>query len=190
MAWLLVACLWSLPVCVWSAPPGIPPVDALSDSAAAASRRYPEPPDPLEDTPGYPPERAPDVVHPALNPPGGPPPPFPVRREIPTLPRQTVPVVVRDVVCGAYVLSPGYQPEAVTFRLGVPCDAEDLVAEATRHLRQLRLPFCNCVMPVQASAVTKLCNAARVPGLGCICCGFGCLSGLAGHASRRQRPNH
>ena len=120
MAWLLVACLWSLPVCVWSAPPGIPPVDALSDSAAAASRRYPEPPDPLEDTPGYPPERAPDVVHPALNPPRGPPPPFPVRREIPTLPRQTVPVVVRDVVCGAYVLSPGYQPEAVTFRLGFP----------------------------------------------------------------------
>ena len=121
------------------------------------------PPDPLLVTPGLPAERAPDIVHPAVLPPRGPPPPFPVRRELPALPRQTAPVSIHDVVCGAWVLSPCYLPEAITFQLGVPCDLEDLVDAAVRHLQQLRLPFCRRVLAARPQPLPACATLLVIP---------------------------
>ena len=151
--------VWSLPQCIWCAPRGLPILSAAAEAAVDAQprRAYPAPPDPLGESEGLPPDRAPDVIHPSVSPPRGPPPPLPIRTELPALRQQTAPVQTCDVDCAAFVMCPGYQPESLRLRVGMPCDIEDFVDTVLGGVSQISsCPFATGCLRCAHS----LCQAA------------------------------
>ena len=157
--------VWNLPQCIWCAPRGLPTLSAAAEAAGAAQPRrvYPAPPDPLGESEGLPPDRAPDVIHPSVSPPRGPPPPLPIRTELPALRQQTTPVQTCDVDCAAFVMCPGYQPESLRLRVGMPCDIEDFVDSVGRGLSDLKLPFCNRLLAVRPQPLPGCASLIVVP---------------------------
>eukprot|EP00439_Symbiodinium_sp_Y106_P037672 s8489_g4.t1 len=162
---LLAACLWNAPLVVWSTPPGLPDLVAAGQAAEHArdQRRYPRPPDPLEEAPGYPIAGAPDIVHPSIGPPRGPPTPTPVRWEMPVLRQSTHPVDTCETDCGVLVLTPGYLPEALTLRIGLPCDVEDFIEAVERRHSDQRPAFCTRVQPARPQPLTQCATCIVMP---------------------------
>ena len=162
---LLAACLWNAPLVVWSTPPGLPDLVAAGQAAEHArdQRRYPRPPDPLEEAPGYPIAGAPDIVHPSIGPPRGPPTPTPVRWEMPVLRQSTHPVDTCETDCGVLVLTPGYLPEALTLRIGLPCDVEDFIEAVERRHSDQRPAFCTRVQPARPQPLTQCATCIVTP---------------------------
>ena len=160
--------LWHLLVwkqCIWCAPRGLPALTAAAEAAGAAQPRrvYPARLIPLGESEGFPPDRAPDVIHPSVSPPRGPPPPLPIRTELPALRQQTTPVQTCDVDCAAFVMCPGYQPESLRLRVGMPCDIEDFVDSVGRGPSDLKLPFCNRLLAVRPQPLPGCASLIVVP---------------------------
>ena len=60
-------------------------------------------------------------------------------------------------------MSPGYRPELIGFSVGMPCDIEDFVDSAGRHLAVLRLPFCNRLLAVRPQPLPLCATLMVVP---------------------------
>ncbi|CAE7762327.1 unnamed protein product [Symbiodinium sp. CCMP2456] len=55
----------------------------------------------------------------------------------------------------AYVVAPGYQPEALTLPLQLPCEVRDAEFAVSRHLQSLRLPYSDVVIAADPQPCTS-----------------------------------